>query len=126
MSNIEQGLKKVEGFWFPKSIFDIRAAGSIRSFQKSTFPVRNSNFKPQVLNDPSKNRHSLFEIRYSSAQAASSNFHTTLGHSTVSMGGRGFQETLTRGAEWVATGKVTFPAVSAKDLPADKVATGTE
>ncbi|NNE90854.1 MAG: ThuA domain-containing protein [Verrucomicrobiales bacterium] len=46
-------------------------------------------------------------------------FHTTLGHSTVSMKGRGFQETLVRGAEWVATGKVTFPDVPASELPAE-------
>lgn len=46
-------------------------------------------------------------------------FHTTLGHSTVSMSGLGFQVTLARGAEWVATGKVTLPAVSADILTAD-------
>ncbi len=46
-------------------------------------------------------------------------FHTTMGHSVVSMNCLGFQETLKRGAEWVATGKVTFPEV--KDLKADQV-----
>lgn len=49
-------------------------------------------------------------------------FHTALGHSTVSMGGLGFQETLKRGTEWAATGAVTFPAVSAEVLTVDKVA----
>lgn len=46
--------------------------------------------------------------------------HTTMGHSTVSMNGIGFQETLKRGAEWVATGKVTFPDISSETLPEDK------
>jgi type 1 glutamine amidotransferase len=49
-------------------------------------------------------------------------FHTALGHSTVSMGGLGFQETLKRGIEWAATGEVTFPAVPAEVLTLDKVA----
>jgi type 1 glutamine amidotransferase len=49
-------------------------------------------------------------------------FHTALGHSTVSMGGLGFQETLKRGVEWAATGAVTFPAVPAEVLTLDKVA----
>ena len=43
-------------------------------------------------------------------------FHTTLGHNTVSMACLGFQETLKRGAEWAATGEVTFPADEAKAL----------
>jgi type 1 glutamine amidotransferase len=37
-------------------------------------------------------------------------FHTALGHSVVSMGSIGFQETLKRGTEWAATGSVNFPA----------------
>lgn len=42
--------------------------------------------------------------------------HTTLGHSTEAMTGLAFQETLKRGAEWAATGKVTFAPVSAEVL----------
>lgn len=49
-------------------------------------------------------------------------FHTALGHSTVSMGALGFQETLKRGVEWAATGAVTFPAVNADALTLEKVA----
>jgi type 1 glutamine amidotransferase len=49
-------------------------------------------------------------------------FHTTLGHSATSMTGLGFQVTLARGAEWVATGKVTIPAPSASELPEDTAA----
>jgi len=52
-------------------------------------------------------------------------FHTTLGHSVVSMSGLGFQETLKRGTEWAATGKVTFPEVSPEALPVDRVAGAT-
>lgn len=44
-------------------------------------------------------------------------FHTALGHSAKAMHGRGFQVTLTRGAEWAATGKVTLPPLSAAELP---------
>ncbi len=40
-------------------------------------------------------------------------FHTALGHSAVSMGSTGFQETLKRGTEWAATGAVNFPAPAA-------------
>lgn len=43
-------------------------------------------------------------------------FHTTLGHDTTSMSGAAFQITLQRGAEWVATGDVTQPAVTAAQL----------
>jgi uncharacterized protein len=49
-------------------------------------------------------------------------FHTTLGHSVVSMSGVGFRETLKRGTEWAATGEVTFPGVSPEALPADRAA----
>ncbi len=48
-------------------------------------------------------------------------FHTALGHSTVSMSGVGFQETLKRGTQWAATGEVTFPPMSENELPADRV-----
>jgi len=40
-------------------------------------------------------------------------FHTTMGHNDVSTKDVGFVITLDRGAEWVATGKVTIP------VPAD-------
>ncbi len=48
----------------------------------------------------------LMTISYGSGRV----FHTTLGHSTVSMGSPGFRVTLIRGAEWAAKGSVTFPA----------------
>ncbi len=48
-------------------------------------------------------------------------FHTTLGHDTTAMSSVGFQETLKRGVEWAATGAVTFPPVSAGEMPTDKV-----
>ena len=49
-------------------------------------------------------------------------FHTALGHSANAMQGRGFQNTLTRGAEWAATGKVTIPPLKADELPSDHAA----
>jgi type 1 glutamine amidotransferase len=49
-------------------------------------------------------------------------FHTTLGHSATAMSGLGFQITLARGAEWVATGEVSIPAATSAELPEDKAA----
>ncbi len=51
--------------------------------------------------------------------------HNTMGHSTEAMSGIAFQETLKRGAEWAATGAVTFGPVSADVLTADEAATRT-
>jgi type 1 glutamine amidotransferase len=46
-------------------------------------------------------------------------FHTPMGHETYSMECVGFINTLQRGAEWAATGKVSVPV--AADFPtADK------
>ena len=36
--------------------------------------------------------------------------------------GIAFQETLIRGTEWAATGKVTYPPVSSETLPVDSAA----
>ncbi|MHC4994823.1 MAG: ThuA domain-containing protein, partial [Planctomycetota bacterium] len=49
---------------------------------------------------------SLMVIRYGKGRV----FHTTLGHTDYSLQCVGFATTLNRGAEWVATGKVTIPA----------------
>jgi type 1 glutamine amidotransferase len=47
--------------------------------------------------------------------------HTALGHADYSMACKGFQETLERGTEWAATGKVERTAALAPDFPtADK------
>lgn len=56
----------------------------------------------------------LMVIKYGKGRV----FHTALGHGVVSIHGLGFQHTLLRGTEWAATGKVTFPSVSADQLPA--------
>ena len=45
-----------------------------------------------------------------------------MGHDSKSMLGVAFQETLIRGTEWAATGKVTYPAVTATTLPVDSAA----
>jgi hypothetical protein len=47
-------------------------------------------------------------------------FHDALGHGADQMKGPGFQALLTRGTEWVATGKVTLPAPASLDSPAEK------
>ena len=49
-------------------------------------------------------------------------FHTVMGHDHKSMQGVAFQETLIRGTEWAATGKVTFPPVASDVLPVDRAA----
>ena len=46
----------------------------------------------------------LMTVRYGKGRV----FQTTLGHSLQSMRGLGFQETLLRGTEWAATGKVVL------------------
>ncbi len=50
-------------------------------------------------------------------------FHTTLGHDLTAISGLAFQVTLQRGTQWAATGQVTLPAVSAKELTSDAPAT---
>lgn len=48
-------------------------------------------------------------------------FHTPMGHADYSMACKGFQETLERGTEWAATGKVEQTAALPADFPtADK------
>ena len=47
-------------------------------------------------------------------------FHTTLGHDIEAMQGVAFQVTLQRGAQWAATGNVTFPPVSEQILTSDQ------
>lgn len=49
-------------------------------------------------------------------------FHTALGHGAEAIQGLGFQVTFLRGTEWAASGKVTLPAPSAKQLTSDKTA----
>ncbi|WP_242631798.1 family 16 glycoside hydrolase [Rubripirellula amarantea] len=46
-------------------------------------------------------------------------FHTTLGHDAKAMTGIAFQETLVRGAQWAATGQVTFDPISPEVLSAE-------
>lgn len=77
-----------------------------------------SAFSDESTRGSGENEPILMVIDYGKGRV----FHTTLGHDTVSMGDVGFQESLKRGVEWAATGMVTFPAVSAEELTADKVA----
>jgi type 1 glutamine amidotransferase len=51
-------------------------------------------------------------------------FHTTLGHSDVSMKCAGFQVTFARGCEWAATGKVTQEVPT--DFPTEKKVSSRE
>jgi type 1 glutamine amidotransferase len=60
----------------------------------------------------------LMAIQYGQGRV----FHTTLGHDVEAIHGVAFQVTLQRGTEWVATGQVTLPAVSAELLTADEPA----
>ena len=71
-------------------------------------------FSPQT----SEHEPLLMVINYGQGRV----FHTALGDNIKPMQGRGFQVTLVRGAEWAATGKVTIPALSAKELPSDQAA----
>ncbi len=81
-------------------------------------PAENMNVLATSFAKGGSNRHEpvLMTIKYGKGRV----FHTVMGHDHKSMQGVAFQETLIRGAEWAATGKVTFPPVTAKDLPADR------
>lgn len=70
----------------------------------------------KAKNGSGENEPMLMAIAYEKGRV----FHTTLGHSEVSMKCVGFQTTFARGVEWAATGKVTIPVPS--DFPGpDKV-----
>lgn len=47
----------------------------------------------------------LWTVKYGSGRV----FATALGHDAAAMQSAGFAATLTRGAEWAATGEVTIP-----------------
>lgn len=48
-------------------------------------------------------------------------FHDAMGNDVGSLQDTGFQVTFARGCEWAATGRVTLPAPSADEMPADHV-----
>ncbi len=69
-------------------------------------------FSDKSTNGTGEHEPILMAIAYGKGRV----FHTTLGHDAKAMSGVAFQVTLQRGAEWVATGKVTLPAVTAEQL----------
>ncbi len=81
-------------------------------------PAQNMKILATALAKGGSERHEpvLMTISYGKGRI----FHTVMGHDHKSMHGVAFQETLIRGTEWAATGKVTFPPVSPKTLPVDK------
>ncbi len=81
-------------------------------------PAKNMKILATALAKGGSERHEpvLMTITYGKGRI----FHTVMGHDHKSMHGIAFQETLIRGTEWAATGKVTFPDVSAETLPVDK------
>lgn len=83
-------------------------------------PAINMTVLATALAEGGSERHEpvLMTIKYGKGRV----FHTVMGHSHKSMGGVAFQETLIRGTEWAATGKVTFPSVSAAVLPVNRAA----
>lgn len=83
-------------------------------------PAKNMTVLATAFAKGGSERHEpvLMTIKYGKGRV----FHTVMGHSHTSMGGVAFQETLIRGTEWAATGKVTFAPVTAEDLPADRAA----
>jgi hypothetical protein len=88
-------------------------------------PAKNVTVLASAFSDPKTNgsgEHEpiLMAIDYGKGRV----FHTTLGHDTVAMSDRGFEETLKRGTEWAATGRVTFAPLAEADLPVDSVAQG--
>ena len=83
-------------------------------------PAKNMTVLATAFAEGGSERHEpvLMTIKYGKGRV----FHTVMGHSHTSMGGVAFQETLIRGTEWAATGKVTYPPVNASVLPADRAA----
>ena len=83
-------------------------------------PAKNMTVLATAFAEGGSERHEpvLMTIKYGNGRV----FHTVMGHSHTSMGGVAFQETLIRGTEWAATGKVSFAPVTAEDLPADRAA----
>lgn len=90
-------------------------------YERLRGPAQNLTVLATAYADPKKNGSGedepmLMVIEYEKGRV----FHTTLGHSDVSMKCVGFQTTFARGCEWAATGKVTQKVPS--DFPtADKV-----
>jgi type 1 glutamine amidotransferase len=90
-------------------------------YERLRGPAKNLTVLATAFADKSKNGSSedepmLMVINYEKGRV----FHTTLGHSEVSMKCAGFQTTFARGTEWAATGKVTLPVP--RDFPGpDKV-----
>ena len=83
-------------------------------------PAKNMTVLATAFAEGGSERHEpvLMTIKYGKGRV----FHTVMGHSHTSMGGVAFQETLIRGTEWAATGKVTFPPATASVLPVDRAA----
>lgn len=83
-------------------------------------PAENMTILATALATGGSDRHEpvLMTIDYGKGRI----FHTVMGHDARSMRGVAFQETLIRGTEWAATGKVTFHPVSSEVLPVESAA----
>ena len=77
----------------------------INAEQNDSFQILGSAINDEALVKGYKSQPAIFVLKYGKGKI----FHTLLGHDVRAMRNSGFQTLMLRGAEWVATSKVSLP-----------------